>query len=475
MRKILRRIFLGILVAVLLTGMGFFAFWHYREAKIRGELATIEARWQAAGWPLTAAELLGPPPPDELNAALVWAEIAELLRAWKTMARAGGQFPPKEPPLHWNLEDITQAAPNPVRRGELLAEMEKITPLREVDELLEKLADLPFCHWPRAVNSLTEFDMQDEAELLFLGQVLAARAVLQGWDGRWEESTRHLARLRRLSTDLQRDPFLISWLVGVSVDLMSEEAWRALLEAGGGPETLLAGEVPGAEPDFAPGGASREKLARALDGERIFFGQEVFRILRENESSVPGLWRQMTGQPADEPMPWDSDALLLTVGGWIYQWPARYLLDRDQLTYLNFQEKFREQLQQAEMTDLLADAAEDQMFSDIPATAILTRLAVPAYSGVLRRLGVVETQRQISRLGQQVLLHRQHHGAWPANLEEVADGSPVVDAFSGDPLVYLPQEDGFVLYSRGINRQDDGGTDSRQDLVWRFGDLSASP
>jgi hypothetical protein len=56
--------------------------------------------------------------------------------------------------------------------------------------------------------------------------------------------------------------------------------------------------------------------------------------------------------------------------------------------------------------------------------------------------------------------YRADHGKYPASLDELAPKYlPKVprDLFSGGPLVYLPEGDGYLLYSFGVNGSDEDG------------------
>lgn len=56
--------------------------------------------------------------------------------------------------------------------------------------------------------------------------------------------------------------------------------------------------------------------------------------------------------------------------------------------------------------------------------------------------------------------YRDAHGAWPEGLDAVAEYVPaeaLVDPMSGGAFVYVLDGDGFRLYSKGVNRIDEGG------------------
>ena len=85
---------------------------------------------------------------------------------------------------------------------------------------------------------------------------------------------------------------------------------------------------------------------------------------------------------------------------------------------------------------------------------------------------------RVVRAGLALLRHKAAHGAYPATLAEIDPeflAEIPSDPFTGQPLVYRPEADGFALYSLGENLQDDGGTEETKDsyeskafdIVWR--------
>lgn len=71
--------------------------------------------------------------------------------------------------------------------------------------------------------------------------------------------------------------------------------------------------------------------------------------------------------------------------------------------------------------------------------------------------------------------YRGQHGRYPENLQalqpEFLKEVPR-DAFSGKALIYKPSDGGFVLYSVGLNGQDDGGRRRSDDPDGRADDLA---
>ncbi len=87
---------------------------------------------------------------------------------------------------------------------------------------------------------------------------------------------------------------------------------------------------------------------------------------------------------------------------------------------------------------------------------------------------------EIARVALALTLYQIEHGEYPATLDELQttlDWELPQDFFAGAPMMYQRRGDGFVLYSFGSDRDDDGGPPRRgrnrtwgdRDLVWECG------
>jgi hypothetical protein len=73
-----------------------------------------------------------------------------------------------------------------------------------------------------------------------------------------------------------------------------------------------------------------------------------------------------------------------------------------------------------------------------------------------------------------IRLHRQRTGRYPDSLAALRLGDLAIDSFTGAPFVYkVDPQRGFLLYSKGKNRVDDGGV--QRDGWGEQGDLVLSP
>ena len=102
----------------------------------------------------------------------------------------------------------------------------------------------------------------------------------------------------------------------------------------------------------------------------------------------------------------------------------------------------------------------------------------PAFYAVRTSVATMQAHVDIARVGLALKRHKAALGAYPPSLAEIdstflAEIPP--DPFTGQPLVYRPEGDGFLLYSLGQNLRDDQGTlQSKEtyeskafDVVWR--------
>lgn len=81
---------------------------------------------------------------------------------------------------------------------------------------------------------------------------------------------------------------------------------------------------------------------------------------------------------------------------------------------------------------------------------------IPAFSRVFDVRARVVTQQRGHQTVLTLFKLKDETGHWPAALDAVP-GDFKIDPFSGRPFVYKPTDNGFTLYSLGVDRDDDGG------------------
>ena len=90
----------------------------------------------------------------------------------------------------------------------------------------------------------------------------------------------------------------------------------------------------------------------------------------------------------------------------------------------------------------------------------LLKLLMPAMLQANIAQSRTQVRSDLVRIGFALAACRADLGAWPSSLTELVpkylDELPV-DRFTGQPLLYVPRTDGFLIYSAGPNGRDDAG------------------
>src|SRR5262249_29379524 len=91
---------------------------------------------------------------------------------------------------------------------------------------------------------------------------------------------------------------------------------------------------------------------------------------------------------------------------------------------------------------------------------ILIAMMIPAFNKVQDAIDRTEQTQRNLQVAFALAAYRADSGRYPARLDERAPkylaGVPG-DVFSGGPLIYRPSDDGYLLYSVGVNGIDDEG------------------
>ena len=94
----------------------------------------------------------------------------------------------------------------------------------------------------------------------------------------------------------------------------------------------------------------------------------------------------------------------------------------------------------------------------------------PLYSQSLKRTASEKSTRIIIALKH----YKEKNNRWPDTLEQLGDlitDDNLIDPTNGQPFVYKPADQSFMLYSKGKNKIDDDGIQFSQqgkddDLIW---------
>lgn len=201
-------------------------------------------------------------------------------------------------------------------------------------------------------------------------------------------------------------------------------------------------------------------LAQSMAGERIFFGNWVWELMRQDSAAqdLQNLWN--SAGPLEAVL---SDIFLTC-----FYRPL--LIDKDQAFYMNYLwqiEQYAHSASQGQYSYVDFMVSNRNAWDYFEEASLLQRiqtmvstLSLPALKNAVRKY--VWTESAVRQLQIAIALERFHQaqGHYPDSLDSLTTARPLnfTDPITGTPMVYrLSPERGYVLYSRGEDGLDDGG------------------
>jgi hypothetical protein len=245
--------------------------------------------------------------------------------------------------------------------------------------------------------------------------------------------------VERLREDLESSPkvaeegLLITYLLAVADTRMLLHFLAGVCQGRVLEEATLVSLIGELDP-----GAWRSRLAFCLSAEKVFGLESASEV-------IDGKGRVMAAEKKrDRFFYWLVRPVLKSEALWrLKQW-GRWERIVDQPYF-----------QQREM--LKADPVYS---SRIPWYFKLTGYQAGSFGTVFLKQATLEAAFLASRTGLACRLYKSHTGVYPDKLEALVPGilkEVPVDPFTGNPLVYRRNGEGFIVYSLGSNAKDDGG------------------
>jgi hypothetical protein len=305
-----------------------------------------------------------------------------------------------------------------------------------------------------------------------IARCLGARAMLRVEEGRIDEAWQDLLACHRLSLLLSRGGTIIEALVGIAVDQLASNAELAYLERA----KLSAQQVKDrlkdllALPSPAP---LRDKFEL---GERFMFLDSLQMIRRgAGVAFLEGLPGRKAGKPSAEKLKAlnmiDWGPALRNGNRWYDRLSAAARI-QDRAARVKEFDKIDEEIKtlyhdirqspslKTKVTALaVAVGFPDKVIGKGFGDALISYM-MPASSKVQ---SVWDRSAQVNRnlhIAFALAAYQRDNGRYPAKLEDLAPKYLVAvpdDLFMGKALVYRPAASGYLLYSVGINGEDEGG------------------
>lgn len=416
---------------------------------IQAALKARVAALKSSGQPMTAAQLLGPEPPDSQNAAVIYD------RAFKAA---------HDPSLRSDLNIIRDYCSPEKRLSEpdlQIKAKESLSRMKTVVQLVEQAQSRPKCRFPVNWDAGATQLYKHLGGCRVLAKILQADCVASAKAGRMEKAVRSAILCYGLAEDCLEEPNIIAQLVGKAIisetsdglldalncDMLNEQQARSLYDA------LSRIDV-------------NRCYARSMQGERLI-GTATYNKLRSNPKALKECLVTITGN----------------LNSWVMQVPDSIVVPSygkaicilDQMTYLGIMDK---QVKTAHLT--YREAARRNLLikdSDIPSYAVMAR-ALTVMSPKMRQAidgGIAEVDE--ARIVAALYVYRNRFGRYPASLRDLKNKTiwklDTTDPYSGSDFIYIPQGKGFLLYSIGKNMKDDGGksinrssSSGQDDIVW---------
>ncbi len=427
--------------------------WFYRDYTLGKRLEAELAALKAAGMPVSLAEAAPKPVPDDENAAVLYQQV------FRVDFSSGGSncllpnFSSEQDGLVWRFVDEPSAEGEKFLRT-LFSDVQTQQSLQILREASQRPHSVFPARWDQ--SSVTRFPHYGRFRQA--ARVMVARAALSAHDGDVEEALAWHKVIFRMSAHVAEEPALIAPLVAIAMQGIGVRGLRRLLsEAAIDPEATNAFEQCLRKVDM------NAAFSHAMAGERAM-GLDYFDMAYRD----PRSFKIMTGS---------SHSYVYRYALPTYLGPlAGPLKKRDYLAYLEYIgelvriSRLPSGTAIPQMEALQAELEDLHVFQ-----APLTRMLVPMFSRLRSKCDLAVANIELCRTVLALKAYKYERGSYPASLKDLRktlDWQLPKDPFSGQQFVYVPEEDGFILYSIGPNMIDDGGLPERDEHgKWR-GDVS---
>jgi hypothetical protein len=306
-----------------------------------------------------------------------------------------------------------------------------------------------------------------------LAPALAARAMLQAGDGRFDEAWQDLLACHRLGRLVARGAEYNEFVLGRYISQVAGDAELALLERAHPTAQQAQAWLRDLE-RLPPDGPAADRVDL---GMRFMFLNSVMMVRRGPIRTLRLLEFLATGRrpPAvaePEPLPaalnsLDCDGMLRAGNRW-YDRVAAALRVKDRAAREKAFDQIEEELKTLKAeTGSLATVIEVLRGGKEYGEEVSKKLGVvmidsfmPAIRWMKRVADRTEQVERNLHLAFALAAYRGEHGRYPEQLDALAPkylAAVPSDLFSGKALVYRPLKDGYLLYSVGVNGLDEQG------------------
>ncbi len=401
---------------------------------------------RAAGRPMTPEDIIPKDVPASENAAPLYESAFALLKSESSNGQGLIHA------LGYAAREFLAEPDSEAKRETLEALLANNAVIRAL-ALVQQASERPRCNFQLPYDHGAMLLAPHVNGMLIVGRALPAKALLEIRRGDASQAWQTLQTALRMANALHDEPLLMSAMVRFAQARYAIEALQRIAADAppdGETSARIADLLLALEDVASP-------MARAVDGERIVSGEWILANWKPESAQEFGAEGSTCFPPA-------------------FLLGYRPMLQFNHAWYLRTMGEWAGRIECADWRELLPAAGHEYSF---PWYVLTARIVMPGLAGSFSRAGNLQANARITRTGLALLRHKAALGAYPAALAEIDPqflSEIPLDPFTGQPLVYRPEGDGFLLYSFGENLADDGGTeetpDNRKskaiDIVWRM-------
>ncbi len=431
-------------------------------ARATGRLRQAYADLQKDGRPMQAADVIPPQVPDIQNSAVLYESAALLLKAQPSPEVNRPAEERDRPGVQDDLLGYVGSLAQTFAGGTLdpnqQAELQQLMAREVVTSAVatvEQGTQRPLCRFDNNYDNGLSMMHPNLLDLRSLTGIVGARARLEAQAGRPQAAWELVQTQVKLADGMRSEPMLISQMVRLGLLGLSCKTIQALAGTALPNDRQyerLMGQLDTLD-DARP-------LVVAIDGERLLMGEWLFTLPKTQ------LYKEL-GQffPSNY---WPESLQRLRLVRMTFK--PFFLSDHAALLqYMREYAQLFEQPYSVQQRDKL-----EKKWSEALKRHFLTSCLAPAMGRIREIHCRAAADIRVTRTGLALLHYRTAHGGFPATLDTLGLRD-VSDPFTGKPLLYRVENNGFVLYSIGEDLKDNGGSPKRgnkqqtdYDLVWRF-------
>jgi hypothetical protein len=430
----------------------------YRHALSVSIQRRIDAIHQA-GFPATCAELdkwYVQPPAGE-NAANAYKEAFAHYQFWTNKdaqfsmpvdARYRSKFssPPK---LKRDLLPVVGTAKLPPRTEPLTPETQKLVAQYLSDNaeslrLIHEAALMKSCRYPIYLSDGLRTLLPHLNAVRHAARLLELESCQYTEEQQSQPAVESVIVSLGASRSVNQEPTILSYLVYVASGGITLESLERILNRiplTDAQLSKLAAAIQESENHHA--------LTRAFVGDRCMY-INFFPGLRAGKYS----FYDFTGSMGDEDALWRRFLFLA--------YKTTGLLELDEREYLDNMERYVKATQLLPPESIAASDAVNETVEHLDSFRLLSRLQLPALDIVMRKAARCDAKIRDTQTSLAIERYRLANGKLPNQLSDLVPTflpSVPTDPFDGKPLRYKTLSKGYIVYSVGEDREDNGGVE----------------